>query len=200
MQQSIKERVKEIFDLYYPSYGDFDVRLIACNTAGCDTLFLPAFIHEFQLPPSPVITSSFDTLFSTAAYAYQWYDSAGVIPGATNSYYVYQQQGSYFVIITDSNGCASSSGTINTGLEEQFSVSALTIFPNPSDGRFTVTSGLNHPGTSAIRLYDAWGRLVIQQVSATEKTNMVTDLPAGIYQLEWVLPGKIYRQRVLIQK
>lgn len=98
--------------IYYPTYGSFDVRLIACNAAGCDTLFLPGFINEFQIPVAPVVTFINDTLYSSPAFSYQWYMVPNIIPGATNSYYVPLQFGDFYVVITDSNGCATASNTV----------------------------------------------------------------------------------------
>jgi PKD repeat protein len=37
-------------NICYSTYGSFDVTLIACNAAGCDTLVLPDFINEYPLP------------------------------------------------------------------------------------------------------------------------------------------------------
>ncbi|MBL0054207.1 MAG: hypothetical protein IPP29_23365 [Bacteroidetes bacterium] len=96
----------------YNNYGSFDVTLIACNSAGCDTLLLPGFINEYQIP-APTITQSGDTLFSSLAVSYQWYSvDSGLIIGAVNYNYIPTYAGSFYVIVTDTNGCEGASNTI----------------------------------------------------------------------------------------
>lgn len=61
--------------IYYASYGSFDVKLIACNAAGCDSLTLTNFVTEHQSPPAPLITISNDTLYCSQAVTYAWYNT-----------------------------------------------------------------------------------------------------------------------------
>ncbi len=187
----------------YNSYGSFDVTLIACNPAGCDTLTLPGFINEFQNPPVPVITSSADTLFCTPAFSYQWYDASGIIPGATDSFYVYPQPGSYFVIVTDSNGCASSSSVILTGLPGYPETGPGRVYPNPTNGLFTFQPGefgirpvnisIEHINGSGIKDF---------RILPDEALNRIqldlTGLPAGVYLLKVQYPGTVYVYKAVI--
>jgi len=114
--------------IYYPAYGSFDVDLVVCNAAGCDSLHMTAFINELQLPPAPVITVSNDTLYITQlpSYTYQWYNQNGIIAGETGSYYVASQPGSYYVTVEDSIGCISASGT--------FVFTAMPVVQNTGTG------------------------------------------------------------------
>jgi PKD repeat protein len=117
----------------YNSYGSFDVTLIACNNAGCDTLLLPGFINEYQIP-APTITQSGDTLFSSPAVSYQWYSvDSGLIIGATNYNYIPTYIGSFYVIVTDTIGCEGASNTIViTGVNDFYTSNILMeIIPNP---------------------------------------------------------------------
>ena len=117
----------------YNNYGSFDVTLIACNSAGCDTLLLPGFINEYQIP-APTITQSGDTLFSSLAVSYQWYSvDSGLIIGAVNYNYIPTYAGSFYVIVTDTNGCEGASNTIViTGVNDFYSSNFLMeIIPNP---------------------------------------------------------------------
>ncbi|MBK8847715.1 MAG: hypothetical protein IPO27_14695 [Bacteroidetes bacterium] len=58
-------------NIYFPNAGAFDVLLIACNSAGCDTLFIPGFIIEYPLPVPPIVTLQGDTLYCSLANQYQ---------------------------------------------------------------------------------------------------------------------------------
>nr|MBK9650358.1 PKD domain-containing protein [Bacteroidota bacterium] len=125
----------------YNSYGSFDVTLIACNSAGCDTLILPGFINEYQIP-APTIIQSGDTLISSTAVSYQWYSvDSGLIIGATNYNYIPTYAGSFYVIVTDTNGCEGASNTIFiTGINNHlFNSLAITIVPNPFHNEVTLS-------------------------------------------------------------
>ncbi len=183
----------------YSSYGSFDVTLVACNASGCDTIFLPGFINEFQAPPVPVITVNADTLFSSAAFSYQWYDSNGLIPGATGNYYVYTGAGNYYVVITDSNGCAASSIVIPVGVHE-LSLQEIKITPNPSDGVITIHfSGV--PFQNAfVEVHDGTGRLIKREKLSSLSTTIDLDMSPGIYFVTVQEGLKIFRHLVVIHR
>ena len=61
--------------IYYPGYGSFDVQLIACNGAGCDTATFSQFITEYPNPPAPIISINGSQYCSTPAVSYSWYNT-----------------------------------------------------------------------------------------------------------------------------
>jgi|GEM_PF-1377211 len=146
--------------IYYPSYGTFDVMLVACNSLGCDSLYMPAFITEHQIPPPPLVSQSADTLYSTPAFSHQWYDLNGIIPGANNSWYVFTQPGTYFVVITDSIGCSTpSSPVVITGVENiSWAGDPVRAVPNPFSNLTTLYVTLDKPMEVRIDLYDITAR------------------------------------------
>lgn len=189
-------------NICYNSYGSFDVTLIACNTAGCDTLLIPNFIQEFQNPAIPLVTSSFDTLFSTPAFSYQWFSSSGVIPGATDSFYVYTQQGSYYVVVYDSNGCASSSNIIYTGVEEHNGHGTMLIaYPNPSNGIITLVFAAGNKNESEVGVWDHLGRLVYRKLFSDSRNGITLNSalwPDGLYFIRVNNGEQVFQQRVLV--
>ncbi len=147
--------------IYYPAYGTFDVKLVACNASGCDSMVLPAFITEYQLAPAPVISQSADTLYSTPAYSYQWYDLNGPLPGATSVYYVPPVPQTYFVIITDSLGCSSPSGyMVISDIPEASGFNHAVIIPNPARDEASLFAEIQRQGHIIISLEDISGRTV----------------------------------------
>src|SRR5678815_4821385 len=98
----------------------------------CKTLCLKLFCHRYRMrhshliktsvltraSTSPTITQSNDTLFSSAASSYQWYQDGNLVSGATNSFYVAPTSGLYTVVITDANGCTASD-EVNIELYQQ---------------------------------------------------------------------------------
>ncbi|MEO8147657.1 MAG: kelch repeat-containing protein [Bacteroidia bacterium] len=207
---SLTSTLQNPTNICYNSYGIFDVTLIACNAAGCDTLHLTNFITCYQNPTDSIYQSN-DTLFSLPAYAYQWYEvTNGIIAGATNQYFVPQQAGSYYCVVTDSIGCAGSSGTIVITATNQISnfQFPISIFPNPNDGSFEIV--LNDAlqiKNYELKVYDAFGRIVFsskpEQIASflamTGTMNVKLNLENGIYLVEVIKPGKIFRQKMIVQ-
>lgn len=182
--------------IYYNSYGSFDVTLIACNASGCDTLYLPNFIKEFPNPPVPIITWIADTLFSTPAFSHQWYFNSNAIPGATGQYYVFQQPGDYFVIITDSNGCSTPSTLLYTGIDEVVDNGGIYVIPNPTDGNF-VLYGVKF--NSVVKIYDVAGRVLYSDKAKSSPQQVHFEASDGIYFIELGGIGKLNRQKIILK-
>jgi len=185
----------------YNSFGSFDVTLIACNGAGCDTLFLPDFIVEYQVPPQPVITQSNDTLYSTPAYTYAWYSTAN--PGvviSSNSYITGINGGSYFVVISDSVGCQSSSTIfVATGVMEVPN-NMIHANWNPATGMLLVAMpGIKGGTTVEINVLNTLGQQVYE-VSTGERNIQIdlNTLRAGIYFIRVMMPEGIYRNEIMV--
>jgi len=97
--------------------GTYAVRVT--NAAGCWALSAPVTVTTIPLPSNVVTVSGALTICSgstvtfTAAsgsgYSYQWYDGSGPIAGATAMTYAAGAAGSYYVVVTNSAGCAATS-------------------------------------------------------------------------------------------
>jgi len=59
------------------------------------------------IPAIPTITQSGDSLISSTATTYQWYNSGSIIQGATGQIYLPPQNGVYQVQVTNASGCES---------------------------------------------------------------------------------------------
>jgi PKD repeat protein len=170
----------------YNSYGSFDVTLIACNVAGCDTLTLPAFIIEYAAP-SPSVTLSNDTLYSSPGFSYQWWNAAtGMIPGAVNNFYVSTFGESYFVVITDSLGCSGTSSitTVN-GTGQVFPTEdVIKITPNPASDKFQVHYHLSAGKDATLEIFNITGQ-VVKEIILDHKEGRATvfteSLSPGVY-------------------
>ena len=75
-------------------------------------------------------------------YTYQWKNSLGVpIPPATNDSLTNVQEATYFVTVTDANGCDTTFIAIvgaPIGLVELSSENAISVYPNPNNGQFSI--------------------------------------------------------------
>lgn len=176
-------------NICYQVAGVYDVTLITTNAFGSDTIILTDYITVHPTPPFPVITQTGYTLTSSPAYAYQWQLNSADIPGATNQSYSVLQSGYYTVIITDEYGCISATTTyvLITGIENMLSNASIAIYPNPSNGIFTI-EWLELPNATDvdIEISNALGQLIF---STTEnvysnhlvKTISLADFPPGVY-------------------
>jgi len=181
--------------IFYNTYGSFDVTLIACNATDCDTLYLPGFINEFPNPTVPMITMSNDTLFSTPAYSYQWYFYNSPINGATSQYYVITLPGDYYVVVTDSNGCAAASQVI-TDVDE-ITHNRIFVYPNPSNGDL-ILKGI--PTNSEINIYDVAGRVIYKDQVKAPDMHLQLNAADGIYFLEVVSDNLLFRKKIIVNK
>jgi len=114
------------------------------------------------------LTGTTITADETAATAYQWIDcdtGNSIIGETSSSFTPVAVTGNYSVEVTN-NGCVDTSACTlvdYSGLEEVPSID-VSIYPNPTDGKFNVEfSGLNQQEFE-LRIVDLQGRLVLSEV------------------------------------
>jgi len=185
--------------IYYASYGSFDVKLLACNAAGCDSLTLTNFVTEHQSPPAPLITISNDTLYCSQAVTYAWYNTNNTTLVLSTNQYFYPPAllQSYFVIITDSNGCSTPSGVLVSGVHESFnSISGLSVIQNETE---IVINNLLQTSVE-ITLIDAMGKLVFAKKTNNTYFNIDTAIiTKGVYHLRCVANGKVFDRKISLR-
>jgi len=111
------------------------------------------------------VTQTENTLSSDfGGLAYQWLDCDNLydpISGATNQVYLPNINGNYAAEITQGN-CIDTTicySIANLGLIQNDFGSGLLIYPNPSEGNFSIELGVNYEDVS-IRITDLNGRLI----------------------------------------
>lgn len=132
--------------------------------------------------PNPSISFNWSTgkVSTLPVYAsYQWYDSTlGVIPGATQSYYVVPSvQKTYYVRVTDFNGCSNNSDymRIPLGVQNVDLAARCNIYPNPA----TAVVNIDAPVDVKAIISSVEGKVVYQAEKA--KQVDVSGLPPGLY-------------------
>nr|MBK9652187.1 T9SS type A sorting domain-containing protein [Bacteroidota bacterium] len=180
----------------YNNYGSFDVTLVACNAIACDSLFLDDFVTEFQLPVAPTISYSNDTLYSSPAFAYQWYNTNNInVVLSTNNYFVPVVDGNYFVLAFDSNGCSVPSPTFGfyTSFQNLTGSSGISVFPNPASNELTITLSPSISENVLVELYDITGRIVVSKtINEMSNTINLQNVNAGTYQLKFITEKGAY--------
>jgi len=158
----------------YSNPGTYPVTLIVSNGTHSDTLAVTPLIIYGTAPPPPTINvTGGDTLISSHASSYQWYFNGSPIAGATDSFYVATQAGTYAVQITDSLGCTSiSSGVVFTGIYSYLSEGLkMQIYPNPVK-ELLIVSYWSSGKEGSIEIYNVLGEKVYsEQLHPDAPTN-----------------------------
>lgn len=134
----------------------------------------------------------------TAPYTFSWTGPNGFT--STDEDPTGLEAGTYDVNITDDNGCTT---TVQVIVGTQVSVYeqdglAINLYPNPSNGDFTLVSNVNH-GQLIVR--DALGREVHVQNLIGNQTDVSLNVnESGIYFVEFRSDNKTQTIRVVVRK
>ncbi len=190
----------------YNNPGVYDVTLITTNSYGSDTLILNSYITVYSTPPFPTITVNGNVLTSSNASGYQWQFNSVDIPGATNQSYTATQTGFYTVIITDENGCVSAATVYVdvTGIENLANGPGFSVYPNPSNGNFTIVFSTGTSGTVSIELVNTLGQKIFSSkedfYSHDKKEIHLNEIERGIYFLEFISEDLYLRKKITVIK
>jgi hypothetical protein len=167
-----------------------DITVYGTNACGIGTVSPALTLTILTTPQTPVITNIGATLTSDAPAGNQWYFEGTLIPGATDQTYIATQNGLYWDIVT-LNGCSSASSNqiqiIEIGINPNQG-SAITIYPVPNDGRFTISITSASKESFTLSVLNSLGVEVYLQkdVTVTGTVEKVIDLrpiPSGIYSV-----------------
>ncbi len=143
--------------------------------------------------------------------SYQWMKGVSSLAGATNQVYTVTTKGTYKVIVTSGNGCSKTSKgvkVIKTCKEDPSTndfTEALSCYPNPSVGEFTLDLKSNTPSGSAIlEIINTNGQKIYsEEIPVTsgeiKKVIETTSLSNGIYTLKVIEGDRNLLTRLLIQ-
>ncbi|MEP7237142.1 MAG: PKD domain-containing protein [Ferruginibacter sp.] len=169
----------------YNTAGLYSVVLTVGNGSGNNTKTKTSHIRVYD-NPVPVITATGVTALSCNIIGgtYQWYFNNTLIAGATQQTYTALQNGSYTVAVTDVNGCSGTSAPL--AVTEIVVTYDVLVYPNPSDGRITVTSKYIK-GKATLKLYNTAGALVFEKIlnEISDKNAIdIRNLAAGMYEMK----------------
>jgi hypothetical protein len=166
-------------------------------------------ITVYPTPETPIINQVDNSLVSTSVEGNQWYNSNGMINGATAQTYYPTATDQYYVIVTNSNGCVSnSSNVINfiyTSVNEN-RVNDISIYPNPFTNHFTVEYRNNIDANVSIVLYDHLGKEVQEMLNEKQSPGFYqlemtkTGLITGVYFIRIQSEEFIYMQKLVLTK
>lgn len=163
-----------------------NMRTIAYNTVTNSTLFTQTQLSIY----TPSITTNGNILTSTTPTAgsgtasFQWYLNGNTV--GTNSYTLLATtSGTYNVVVTK-NGCKYNSfpatvTVVTTGLDDTESLINFSVYPNPSNGIFTIQNNNN----IHFVITNAIGQVVFIEDSNSNQSQIdLTHLSKGMYFLK----------------
>ncbi len=170
---------------------------------GCDsTITTDVTVNDVDNTTSTVGITITSNETDTSA-TYQWVSCPSMTPinGETGSSYTATADGDYAVVVT-ANGCTETSPCvtiIGVGITEANLGSLLKVYPNPTDGDFTIDLGTTHEET-IITLTNATGKVVAKEnFNSGQLINMELNEPSGIYFLEVIAGDQRAAVRVVKQ-
>ncbi|HYV91177.1 MAG TPA: MopE-related protein [Chitinophagales bacterium] len=146
--------------------------------------------------------------------SYQWKKGTANIAGATFQTYTATSKGTYKVVVTNSHGCSKTSAGVKVTktcksdlTEEQTADATLSIYPNPSYGRFVIemNSGTDEDAEADLQIFNALGQQVytrrVDVVSGTlhEEVNPLSNLSPGNYFVRVLVGDMICTGKLVIQ-
>ena len=160
--------------------GDYFVKVT--NSEGCFFVSPASLVTVYPLPPTPSITISGTKLLSSSEDGNQWYLNGISIVGATEQSFIATQNGGYSVLITDNNGCTSSSSIYNiiiTDTKEILENNAATISPNPNNGKFVIDIKSKNCSIDIINLFGY--KIYTSNIQKGIAEIDISNHPGGLY-------------------
>ncbi len=179
---------------------------VRAEDSNCRSNCLNIAINVNPPPMQPAISVNNDTLSVASHASYQWFWSSDrsafdLLGNARQQKAV--NDGYYFVIVNDVNGCSASSDTIlflhTDVFTEINSEYALSVYPNPFNENINVVLKTATKGTADLKIFNAEGQLVYTGKIPDSKTNVIslTNFAVGIYQLVFTVEGKLFMRKIV---
>lgn len=163
--------------------------VMATNKGGCSKTSSDFIITINPLPAKPTISLTGKILTSSAANGNQWKLAGSNISGATAKTFTPTSSGKYSVMVTDSNGCSSTSDSFVytlIGMDKNANSSiTFTVYPNPFSSTITVEL-IGKTEDVSLCMEDLSGRKVFNSTcnSSNNTSFDLSGLPNGIYFLK----------------
>lgn len=154
---------------------------------GCDGA---SETYTITINPTPEISVSGATLTSTAGSGYQWYLDGIPIPNSNSQTYTAIENGQYTVLV-DGVDCPSIAVMMTAASINDIANSlAFNLYPNPSNGSFSLSFLATEKDTYSIKLINALGASVYEKQLIGVSGNHLefinlTDISKGVYLLHF---------------
>ena len=177
-----------------------NISVSANNACGSSALKTLNVIRN--LIDTSVLVSGLTLTANATSASYQWINCNGniAVSGQINQSFTATTNGNYAVIITK-NGCSDTSScySINiVGLNENNPLTTLHVFPNPSNGKFTIETAKVE--NSKIEIYNMMGELFFQSEILNHNTDVdISHQPKGIYFVKIHAGQSSITKKIIVQ-
>lgn len=190
----------------YTATGMYSVTLT--NAGGCDSLVYLDLTIE-TLDPGTSLSGNTITANQSGA-TYQWIDCAtgDPIAGETNQSYTATAIGNYAVIVTSTTCGSDTSACVlagSGGIDENTLLNGVEIYPNPSNGEFTIAvAGLLNEALE-ITVTDLNGKVVARETRAAQNGDVnvdfrLTAVEPGVYMVTIAAGERQKTERIVISR
>ncbi|MBL4669940.1 MAG: T9SS type A sorting domain-containing protein [Flavobacteriales bacterium] len=173
------------------------------NISGCKAVSdtVNVMWHPLPLKPTVLVVGN-DTLIYPTNLNLQWYFNSGALPGETDTLHIAQNNGDYYVQVTDSFGCKNTSDTVSIiilGIENVIN-NVATIYPNPTSG--TINIKLKATNVTSVIIINLLGEVLLEQkveegVIDNLKFN-ISGFSEGVYYVKLKTSQKNYLQKLIL--
>ncbi len=186
--------------LYGIPSGSYNFKVT--NSVGCtsDTTASVVINPQPVTPPAPTVTSTNNILHSDATTGNQWYNSNGIILGATGQTFAPVTNSGYYDIVTI-NGCSSVPSNIiqtNVGIESIENMKFLQVYPNPVSNTLTLELKGNNQNIH-FEVLNSLGQVILKNQMLEKLTISTSDFVKGIYLLK-IENGGTFEFRKIIKE
>ncbi|OFY34102.1 MAG: hypothetical protein A2W91_06420 [Bacteroidetes bacterium GWF2_38_335] len=155
------------------------------------------YVTVTETPEVPVVTFSDGTLYSSAASGNQWYNSEGIIEGATGDSYIPLVSDLYYVVVSNGSCSASSIDIDVTVSSPELTKNSIRIFPNPTNGIIHITNAEN----SRIEIRNIIGAVIMTKtISGSNNTIDLSGFAEGTYLMKITSSNKVITKKVVVSK
>lgn len=163
------------------------------DASGCTYQSDMVTLDTLSIPLTPTILQSGNDLSVAAIYTtYQWYLDGSPIGGATNPNYTMTSNGTYDVVVTNSNGCTATDQFVFTtfGIEDE--ENPLPVVTKINDYLYIL---YNLDEINMLSIYDAEGKIIYQQKPNSNIVNL--QVSSGLYIINARLKDKTLNQKLV---
>ncbi len=161
----------------YATNGSYTATCVCTWTSDGYVASCTKSVTVYSMPSTPTISAGSSTTFctggsvvltSSSATGNQWYKNGVAISGATNQTYTATTSGSYTVVVTNANGCSSTSAATTV------TVNSIPSTPTISGSPTTFCSGGSVVLTSSSASGNQWYKNGVAISGATNQTYTAT--------------------------
>lgn len=170
---------------------------VIASEFGCNSN--PTSIELTISAPVVEIIQNNNLLTATQGFvSYEWKIETTTLSETTNTLTI-TENGHYFVYVTDINGCEANDDIVVSGINlKDFSCENIYIYPNPSNGEFTINLG-NIENARKYQIIDTKGTIVIEASINNRFQPVNINLVAGNYYIKIITDNNVYIENIILK-